>query len=468
MSRADRKDARKTALVPRAGTLPAKLSPPQADAKASADVKRSWPARMPVFVGMLATLMLVGGFGGWAVFSSLAGAIVASGRVEVEQNRQVVQHPDGGVVAQILVKEGDVVSAGQTLLELDSASIQSQLSVLESQLFEILARSARLEAERDGSNTLAIDAELASLAAENPEVSDLVEGQKRLFFARRESVSREREQLAKQRDQIADQVLGIEAQSTALAEQIKLIEEELGSQLTLLERGLAQASRVLSLQREQARLKGEAGQLTAQKAQAQGRIIESEIGSLKLADAVREQAITQLRDIRVQELELRERRLRAQEQLSRLSIEAPVSGVVYGLTVNTPRSVLRAAEPVLYIVPQDRPLVIAARVPPIHIDRVYAGQKVNLRFSALDQRRTPELFGEVVQVSADSFTDEARGISYYRAEISLGEGELAKLPEGAVLIPGMPAEAYILTNERSPMEYLVKPFSDYFENAFRE
>ncbi len=462
------KAARKTALAKRPNTLPANLTAPKAEAQASADVKRNWPARMPVFVGLLATLLLVGGFGGWSVFSSLAGAIVASGRVEVEQNRQVVQHPDGGVVAQIKVKEGDIVSAGQVLLELESASIQSQLSIVEGQLFEILSRSARLEAERDAADHLVVDSELATLAAQSAEVADLIDGQKRLFLARRESVTREREQLAKQRDQIADQVRGIEAQTEALVVQIGLIAEELANQTSLLERGLAQSSRVLSLQREEARLKGLAGELTAQKAQAQGRIIESEIGSLKLANTVREEAITQLRDVRLQELELRERRLRLKEQLSRLSIAAPVSGVVYGLAVNTPRSVLRAAEPVAYIVPQDRPLVIAAQVPPIHIDQIYAGQKVNLRFSALDQRRTPELFGQVVQVSADSFTDEARGTSYYRAEIALGEGELAKLPEGAVLIPGMPAEAYILTSERSPMDYLIKPFSDYFERAFRE
>ncbi|WP_252731482.1 HlyD family type I secretion periplasmic adaptor subunit [Lentibacter algarum] len=423
---------------------------------------------MPVFVGLLATLLLVGGFGGWAVFSSLAGAIVASGRVEVEQNRQVVQHLDGGVVAQILVEEGDTIVAGDILLELDSTTLRSELSIVESQLFEVLSRRARLEAERDEDDTFTVDQELTELAATNTEIADLIEGQKRLFAARREGVSRERAQLAKQRDQISDQVRGLNAQTAALSEQIALIGEELKNQESLLERGLAQSSRVLSLQREAARLKGNVGELTAQMAQAEGRIIESELESLKLAGTVREEAISQLRDLRVQEHELRERRLSLKDRLSRLSITAPVSGVIYGLTVNTPRSVLRPAEPVLYIVPQDRPLVIAAQVPPIHIDQVYAGQKVNLRFSALDQRRTPELSGQVVHVSPDSFTDEARGTSYYRAEIILAEGEIDKLPEGSVLIPGMPAEAYILTSERSPLDYLIKPFSDYFEGAFRD
>ena len=431
---------------------------------ARTEINRTWPARMPVFVGLFALMLLVGGFGSWSIFSSLAGAIVASGRVEVEQNRQIVQHLDGGIVAEILVKEGDRVSAGQTLIKLDSASLGSEFTIVQSQLFELMARRARLEAERDTSAALTFDPELDQLAKTSAEIAELMDGQTRLFDARAESVTREREQLAKRREQILDQVRGIEAQTEALVQQIALISEELEAQNSLLERGLAQASRVLALRREEARLLGQVGELRAGKAQAEGRTTELDIESLKLTSSLREEAISQLRDLRVQELELRERR----QRLSRLAIQAPASGIVYGLTVNTPRAVIRAAEPVLYVVPQDRPLVIAAQVPVIHIDKVYAGQSVNLRFSALDQRRTPELYGQVVTVSADAFMDEAQGTSYYRAEIALNTGELAKLPEGAVLIPGMPAEAFILTSERSPMDYLIKPLWDYFEQAFRE
>ncbi len=435
---------------------------------ARTEINRAWPARMPVFVGLFALMLLVGGFGSWSIFSSLAGAIVASGRVEVEQNRQIVQHLDGGIVAEILIKEGDRVSAGQTLIKLDSASLGSEFTIVQSQLFELMARRARLEAERDTSSSLTFDPELDQLAKTSAEIAELMDGQTRLFDARAESVTREREQLAKRREQILDQVRGIEAQTEALVQQIALISEELEAQNSLLERGLAQASRVLALRREEARLLGQVGELRSNKAQAEGRTTELDIESLKLTSSLREEAISQLRDLRVQELELRERRQRLSERLSRLAIQAPASGIVYGLTVNTPRAVIRAAEPVLYVVPQDRPLVIAAQVPVIHIDKVYACQSVNLRFSALDQRRTPELYGQVVTVSADAFMDEAQGTSYYRAEIALNTGELAKLPEGAVLIPGMPAEAFILTSERSPMDYLIKPLWDYFEQAFRE
>ena len=433
-----------------------------------AEVKRAWPAHMPVFVGLCALTLLVAGFGGWAAFSSLAGAIVAHGRVEVEQNRQIVQHPQGGVIAELRVKEGDSVTAGQTLIQLDSASLASEHAIVQSQLFELMARRARLEAERDTAATLSFDPELATLAKTTPDIAELVSGQIRLFTARAESITHEREKLAKRRDQMLDQLHGIQAQTEAIGQQIDLIGEELEAQNSLLARGLAQASRVLALRREEARLLGQVGELRATKAQVEGRTTELEIESLKLTSSLREEAISQLGELRGRELELRERRQRLADQLAGLSIQAPASGLVYGLAVNTPRAVIRAAEPILYIVPQDRPLVIAAEVPVIHIDRLHIGQSVNLRFSALDQRRTPELYGHVVTLSADAFVDEARGTSYYRAEIALNAGELAKLPDGATLVPGMPAEAFILTSEQSPIDYLLKPLSDYFKQALRE
>ena len=438
------------------------------DTLTQAELTRVWSARMPVFVGVFALTLLIGGFGSWSTFSSLAGAVVASGRVEVEQNRQIVQHPDGGVVATIQVREGDRVTVGQVLITLDQASLTSELNIIESQLHEVMARRARLQAERDAGSNLLFDSELLELAPKMKEVADLMAGQTRLFEARSENLQQQRDQLAKQRDQLGEQVRGIIAQTEALELQISLVGEELEAQRDLLARGLAQASRVLALRREEARLLGQIGELRASKAQAESKTTELDIESLKLTSSLREGAISQLRDLRVQELELRERRNSLTERLSRLSITAPTAGIVYGLAVNTPRSVIRAAEPVLYIVPQDRPLVIAAQVPTIHIDKIFTGQSVNLRFSSLDQRRTPELFGIVASISADSFTNEALGNTYYRAEIALNQGELAKLPDGTVLIPGMPAEAFILTSERSPMDYLIKPLWDYFEQAFRE
>ena len=213
--------------------------------------------------------------------------------------------------------------------------------------------------------------------------------------------------------------------------------------------------------------RGTMGELAAQKAQAEGRITELELEILRLRTDRREEAITSLRDLQFRELELREQRRALLEQMNRLDITAPVSGLVYNLQVFAPRSVIRPADPILYIIPQDRPLVINARVEAIHVDKLHFGQEVTLRFSALDQRTTPELFGHVVQISADAFEDEATRISYYRAEVVLNDGEMARLPEGVTLLPGMPVETFIRTEDRTPIAYLVKPFTDYLARAFR-
>ena len=225
---------------------------------------------------------------------------------------------------------------------------------------------------------------------------------------------------------------------------------------------------MLNLQRTAANLEGTLGELTASQAQAEGRITEIDIEVLKLGTQKREEAITRLRDLQYREIELAEQRRSLKERLSRLDITAPVSGVIYGLQVHTPRSVIKAAEPVLYIVPQDRPLIIAARIEVIHIDKIFVGQEVTLRFSAFDQRSTPELFGTVTQVSADAFDDPNRGVSFYRAEIQLNKGEAERLPKGATLIPGMPVEVFIQTRERSLLSYITKPLRDQFSRAFRE
>ena len=432
------------------------------------DLRKSWSVRTPLAIGLVALALLVGGFGSWAVFTELSGAVIASGRIEVDQNRQVVQHPDGGVVAEILVDEGDNVTAGQTLIRLDSTLLASNLAIVEGQLFELMARRGRLVAERDETDQISFDAELLDIAATNPDVAEIVAGQRRLFSARIDSLQREVDQLGKRRSQIAEQVKGIESQQRALELQLSLIVEELDDQRSLLAKGLAQASRVLALQREEASLSGRVGELAAAKAQAEGRITEIEIESLKLATARREDAITRLRDLQYRELELAEKRRALRERLARLDITAPVSGIVYGLQVFTPRSVIRPADPVLFLVPQDRPLVIAAQVPTIHVDQVFSGQEVILRFSALDQRNTPELYGVVTKISADAFSDDQTGIAYYRTEIVLQEGEMAKLPANVKLVPGMPVESYLRTGDHAPIAYLLKPLSDYFVNAFRE
>ncbi|WP_394180448.1 HlyD family type I secretion periplasmic adaptor subunit [Yoonia maritima] len=428
--------------------------------------QKRWSAKRHLGVGILTLLILVGGFGTWAIIAQITGAVITSGQIEVDRNRQVVQHPDGGVVSEILVEEGDTVNAGDLLIRLDATILKSELAVVEGQLFEILARRARLEAERDDSDTLTFSPTLTEVGT--PEVMELIEGQTRLFEARRESNEGAVEQLTQQRAQIASQIDGIKAQQTALTTQRDLIAQELQDQQSLLDRGLAQASRVLALQREEASLLGTMGELTAQAAQAAERTTEIDLQILSLATTRREEAITRIRDLQYNQLELAERRRTLVRQLDRLDIRAPVSGVVYGMQVFAPQSVIRPADPVLFLIPQDRPLVIATQVNVQDVDQIYVGQEVTLRFSAFDRNRTPELNGKVTLVSADAFQNENSGLSFYRAEVQLNDGEINRLPADMTLIPGMPVEAFMRTADRSPMAYLLKPLADYFAKAFRE
>ncbi|WP_019953475.1 HlyD family type I secretion periplasmic adaptor subunit [Yoonia vestfoldensis] len=425
-----------------------------------------WPVRRYMIIGTAALAVLVGGFGTWSVMAEINGAVITSGQIEVDRNRQVVQHPFGGVVAEILVVEGDSVAEGDLLISLDPTDLQSELAIVEGQYFEILARRARLEAERDDATALVFDPIL--LGAGTPEAAELMQGQERLFAARLETSLQSIDQLTQQRAQIASQITGITAQQTALQTQQGLIARELADQQSLLDRGLSQASRVLALQREEASLLGRVGELTAQAAQAAERMTEIEIQVLGLASARREEAITRLRDLQFNQLELAERRQTLLRQLDRLDIRAPVSGIVYGMQVFAPRSVIRPADPVLFLIPQDRPLVIATQVQTTDIDQVFVGQDVTLRFSAFDQRRTPELAGRVTLLSADAFQDEVTGQSFYRAEVQLNDGEIQRLPADLALLPGMPVEAFVRTGDRRPMDYLIKPLADYFTRAFRD
>ncbi len=429
--------------------------------------KPKWPVTRPMMLGMLTTAILIGGTIGWGMMTTITGAVITSGQLEVDQHRQIVQHADGGIVSDIRVSEGAFVNAGDILIALDGTLLKSELTIVEAQFWEILARRGRLEAERDEADTITFPAELVDVAARDPEVANLMEGQQRLFEARADTLSRQLEQLGKRQGQTASLIEGIDAQREALTVQLGLIAKELVSQEELLRKGLAQESRVLALQREEARLAGQVGELTANRAQAEGRITETEIEILRLSATRREEASTQLRDIGFRELELAERRRALAERIARLEMRAPVSGIVLNLRVTTPRAVIRAADAVMFIIPQDRPLVIAARVPTIHIDQVRPGQEVKLVFSAFSMRTTPEVFGKVASVSADVLVDEATQMPYYRAEIELNPGELAKLGE-VTLIPGMPVEAFIRTDERTPVQFLTRPFTDYFNRAFRE
>ena len=431
------------------------------------EIASRWGAMRHIVLGGVALLVLVGGVGVWSAFASIAGAVVAMGQLKVESNRQVVQHPDGGVVKEILVKEGDVVEAGEVMIRLDDKLMAAELSIAEGQLYEIMARRGRLIAERDGLPAPVYHEELLEVADRNAEIASLLDGQERLYQARKVSMVSQKEQLRERQTQIREEIAGAEAQGVALNSQLALVEKELVDLRGLLAKGLAQASRVLALERENARLLGQAGEIKANIARLKGQISEIEIQMLGLDSTQREEAITELRDFEYRENELREQRNSLLETLDRLEVRAPRPGRVLGMTIYALRSVVRPAEPILYIVPSDEELVVEARIETINVDQIYPGQEARLRFSAFSARTTPEVAGKVVKVSPDTLTDEATGMSYYAAELKF-DLEGLRAFDGLELIAGMPVETYIQTGERTPYSYFTKPLTDYFNKALRD
>lgn len=417
--------------------------------------------------GIIALVVLVGGLGLWSVTAQLSGAVVASGMVTVESNRQVVQHPSGGVVGAVRVKETDLVEKGEVLIELDGRRVRSELAIVQGQLREISARQARLTAERDGTDKIEFSALLLDAAAKDSEVAKMVRGENALFEARREALQQEAQLLEEQNNRVAERIQGLQAQLSALRIQGELIGDELASQIDLLEKKLTQVSRVNELKRQEADLLGQIGQLEAEVAELRGQTASNDISLLQLRTQRREEAVSTLRDMQFREIELSERQLDLEDTLSRLNIRAPVSGRVYDLQVFAEQSVVQAAQPLLYIVPQDRALVVSSRVQTIHVNDIYVGQEASLRFPAFDQKTIPELRGTVTRISADAVQDDSTGLNYYSAEIMPLEAELSKLGDEQ-LLPGMPVEAFIKTGEQSPLAYMVQPLTVYFNRAFRE
>lgn len=426
-----------------------------------------WRFRPFLFVGYGALVFLILGLGSWGVMARISGAVIASGQIEVLGNRQVVQHPTGGVVVEIAARDGDAVAAGDVLLRLDGEALTAELAIVEGQLFELVARQDRLEAERDGREEVAFSAEILERRATMPALDELVRAQETQFAARREALLNEQNQLDERAGQIANQIQGLEAQHAATAEQVGFVGEELRAQETLLAQGLTQTARVLTGRRDTAQLKGSLGQIEASIAENRARIVEIDIEKLKLESARREEAIAELREIEFREIELRARRGTLNEEISRLDIRAPVAGIVYNSTADTLRAVVRPAEPIMFIVPGDVDLIVRSRIEAALIDQVRPGQAAVLRFSAFDSRTTPDVNGTVTRVSADVFTDENTGQSFYRTDILLDAAARTALGERR-LLPGMPVEAFIATEERTPLSYFVKPLADYFNRAFRE
>lgn len=426
-----------------------------------------WSAGFPLLIGVLSLLLFVGGFGLWSVRTTLSSAVVASGVVQVESKRQVVQHPEGGVVSEIFARDGDIVKPGDVLVRLEGARQRSELVIVEGQLREIAARQARLTAERLNETEITFDPELLAAARTDPGIARQIEGERALFEARQQAQDQRADLLDEQNAQIANRIGGIEAQLEALDEQNALLERQVADQKRLLERQLTRKGQVVALERDRADVQGQIGRLEAEIAELRGQSASNEIALLQLGTARQEEAVTQLRDLEYTEIELRERALNLRNTLRRLDVRAPIGGIVYGSQVVARRSVVQPGQDILYIVPQDEPLIVAARVNATDIDEISVGQEVSLRFTAFDQRQRPPVDGVVITISADALTDEATGQPYYAVEVGPQSLDQVVANEEE-LLPGMPVEAFIKTGDRTALDYLTEPMRLFFGRAFRE
>ncbi|MEM9683302.1 MAG: HlyD family type I secretion periplasmic adaptor subunit, partial [Pseudomonadota bacterium] len=345
--------------------------------------------------------------------------------------------------------------------------LSTQAAILGNQLYGTRARIARLAAERDNAGQIVFDQALLSEASADPERSDLLNAQIRLFDARAETLRRELAQLRTRQEQFRKEIAGLEAQKASTKKQLTLIGRELAGQRKLYKQGHARVVRVYELERRQAELAGRLGERESDIAQSQGRIAEIEIETLRLQATRREEAIAQLRTLRAEELDLAERYRATQTMLSRLEVRAPRAGTILDRSVHAVRAVVRAADPILYIVPSDSALVVEARVSPSNVDDLYPRQIASLRFSSLNARTTPELEGVVDTISADALTDDTSGESYFLVTLKIAKPELRKLHTRAI-VPGMPVDVFLRTGERTPLSYMAKPFTDYFVKAMRE
>jgi HlyD family secretion protein len=421
--------------------------------------------RLHLLAATASAALLVGAVVGLGATTELSGAVIASGSVQVESSVKKVQHPTGGIVGELLVKDGSHVRAGDLLLRLDKTMLQANLDTVVKALIELAARRARLEAEQDGAERIVFPEQLANAA--DAETARVLAGESRLFDLRRATQDGQKSQLRERVAQLQEEIRGLTDLAAAKQKEIALINRELEGVRALFEKNLVQINRLISLERDAARLEGERAQLVASVAQAKGRITETELQIIQVDQAVRSDVAKDLSDIRGKTSELVERKVAAEDQLKRVDIRAPQDGLVHQLAVHTVGGVIKDGEPIMLIVPQADALIVEARVSPASIDQLVAGQKAVLRFSGLNQRTTPELNGELSRVSADAIQDQRTGGSYFSVQVTLFDGEAARL--GAIkLVPGMPVEAFIQTGERTMLSYLLKPIVDQAYRAFRE
>lgn len=416
--------------------------------------------------GLMSVAFVVVGVGGWAGTTDISGAVIASGTVVVDSNVKKVQHPTGGVVGEILKEEGDRVEAGEVLVRLDATITRANLAMVSKSLDELLVRKARLEAERDGLEDVQFPVQLTDRESE-PGVAHLMAGERRLFDIRRKVRLGQKTQLRQRILQLQEEIAGNTAQAEAKAKEMTIIERELTGVRELWEQELVAINRLSALERDETRAEGEWAKLRSLVAETKGKVIETELQILQIDNDFTSEVGRELREVESGIGALVERNIAAKDQLSRIDIRAPQDGTVHEATVHTVGGVVAGGEPLMLIVPDADNLDVEVKVAPQDIDQLSIGQAANLRFSAFNQRTTPEVAGTVSRISADVTVDERTSASFYTVRVALDPSEKARLGE-VTLVPGMPVEAFIKTSDRNVISYLTKPLTDQLTRAFRE
>jgi HlyD family secretion protein len=416
--------------------------------------------------GTIVVLVLVFGVGGWAATSEISGAVIAQGQIVVDSNVKKVQHPSGGIVGELRVRDGDKVKAGDVVVRLDDTVTRANLAIVTKGLNELYARKARLAAERDGARSVKFSKELVDQATD-PDVAAAMASEVKLFEARRDGRDGQKAQLQKQIAELAEEITGFAAQQQAKEKEIALIQRELDGVQDLYKKNLVQLSRLTQLEREAARLEGERGQVISSMAQAKVKIAETELQVLQVDQDLASEVGSQIREVDGKIGEFVERKVTAEDQLRRVDIRAPQDGTVFQSSVHTVGGVISAGEPIMLIVPEADNLAVEVKVNPQDIDQIQVGQKAMMRFTNFNQRTTPEISGNVTRISADTSTDQRTGASYYTVRVGMTPEEIAKLGD-IKLVPGMPVETFVQTSDRTVISYLARPLYDQLHRAFRE
>jgi len=422
--------------------------------------------RLHLIVGLAVVVVLAGGLGGWASTAQISGALIAPGSVVVDSNVKKVQHPTGGVVGELRARDGDLVKAGDVVVRLDDTVTKASLAIVVKTLDGLWARAARLQAEQQGVDSIVFPPMLLT-RADDPDVKNIMASETKLFEVRTYGRTGQKAQLRERVTQLNEEIGGLTAQEKAKEKEIALVEKELVGVRSLYEQHLVQLSRLTVLERDAARLAGERAQYIASRAQAKGKITETELQIIQIDKDVVSEVSKDLRETNDKIGEFVERKVTAEDQLRRVDIRAPQAGMVLQSSVHTVGGVITAGDAIMMIVPQADDLSVEAKVNPQDIDKLQIGQKTLLRLSAFNQRTTPELNGVVSRVSPDVTTEQRTGQSYYTIRVSMPPAEIARLGE-VKLIPGMPVEAFVQTGDRTMLSYLIKPLSDQLMRSFRE